>query len=724
MEDLMLTYGNAEYFSKLLYQKLNKEYLRRIDSYYDQCVCLKVVKAFEYPTLNNWVAGRFYPDGAKFRELYEKAQTSPLTRSGIKEFDRNTREIQSVTCTLTMAQDHTMEMVKNYQKTLGAKACWTVCTETGEIASAVLVANTKCSQYAHAAESLARRDNFKPQVMYSDTWPHLQKFWAILFGTMVIGRLGLFHFMQRIIRTLRDSHMHFRKSIWDLRLSVYQYNSLDYDKVINALKLGTMDRNGYCYTDTEIYELQMNGKFKKRYDKWIRKKIYDSQTIKENLQQWFIKYKVTHSEGKTPGQGVRDERTNKCLFTSETKNSIDEALTTCNYISDVLPIHQMYTVLPVTSKSTHNLNEYVSHRVESRLEGFHDPLSNYANSGMTSMLADILHLSGTARYNMNVRQKRIVRKEEKEEGDKEEEESNVLPYHYMDVPPFLSHIDLEMVNINALKAGITDLPFKKLQALPPDNGERFFSQYFCEQKKRNYEVKPDPYNDRCQCMKCAKNQTKLLHQQVWPTNMNYVDLTDGTSQLNAISSPKKTNRRTKIECLSDSNSYVKMENVPTNVNPTCALPSASLQHQPSKPQYYESNVPYNWPQPYPLPNLNPLYYKSYVPYTWSEPYPLPLPSIPLTAGVHSHQHTLTKYDYCNSLSIAPQYPIVHGQNHLVIQREAKQEATPQFEQKLHRKPQTEICCSPFQQYLKKRRGRPPHCPIKCRRIFKYKFNAY
>ena len=130
MEDLMLTYGNAEYFSRLIYQKLNKEYLRRIDSYYDQCVYLKMESAMEYPSLNNWIAGRYYPDGAKFRELYEHAQSSRLTRSGVTEFERHTREIQSVTCNLTMAQDHTMEMVKNYQKKLGAKACWTVCTES------------------------------------------------------------------------------------------------------------------------------------------------------------------------------------------------------------------------------------------------------------------------------------------------------------------------------------------------------------------------------------------------------------------------------------------------------------------------------------------------------------------------------------------------------------------------------------------------------------------
>ena len=221
---------------------------------------------------------------------------------------------------------------------------------------------------------------------------------------MVVGRLGLFHFMQRIIRTLRDSHMHYRQAIWDLRMAVYEYDSWDYERVINALKIGTMDRNKYSYTEREIHELKMNGKFKKRYDKWIRKRIFDYDTIKENLNWWFIKYKVTNSEGKPLGQGMRDERTNKCLFTPDTKSSYEEALTTCNYIGDVLPLHEMYSTLPVTPKSTHNLNEYISHRVESRLEGFHDPLSNYANSGMTNALADTLHLAGTARYNNNIRQ--------------------------------------------------------------------------------------------------------------------------------------------------------------------------------------------------------------------------------------------------------------------------------------------------------------------------------
>ena len=97
-----------------------------------------------------------------------------------------------------------MEVVKSYQKSLGAKACWTCCNENGEIAAACLVQSTKAIDLAHAAGSLFRREDFRPKVMYADTWPHLKNFWKLLYGPTVCGRLGLFHFMQRIIKTMSD----------------------------------------------------------------------------------------------------------------------------------------------------------------------------------------------------------------------------------------------------------------------------------------------------------------------------------------------------------------------------------------------------------------------------------------------------------------------------------------------------------------------------------------
>ena len=247
-----------------------------------------------------------YPAGAKFRELYERAQLSPLTLCGIPALERCTREIQSVTCSLTMAQDHTHDVVNNYPRSLGAKACWTCCTETGEIAAAVLVRDTKSANYAHAAEQLLRRNDFKPKIMYADTWPHLDKFWRLLLGVNCKGRLGLFHFMTRIVKTLRDNHIDYRKAIWELKRALYCYEALGYERLMTALKEGLMAKDGHKYTDEEITELQHSSKFKERYDKWLRKIIYKPPQLVKNLEKWFIQFKVRHSLGKEEGQGKVD----------------------------------------------------------------------------------------------------------------------------------------------------------------------------------------------------------------------------------------------------------------------------------------------------------------------------------------------------------------------------------------------------------------------------------
>jgi hypothetical protein len=291
LEDLMITYGNGEHFSRSMYQRLNYEYLNRIDTYYDQCKMMQHKNVLEYPQLCEWT-GQQYPDGAKFREIYDKAQQSNLTRSGIPETERYTREIQGVGCSLSMAQDHTMEVVKNY-KNGDVRACWTACNEHGEIACAILVTNTKGSQFAHAAECLVRRNNFKPKVMYADTWPHMTKFWALLLGSTCIGRLGLFHFMTRILKTLRDSHIDYRKSILELRKAIYKYDEMDYMRLVHSLKEGKMARSGTKYTEGDIYDLQISGKWKQRYDKWLRKVIFDTQTLRDNLNIWFDNFKVT-----------------------------------------------------------------------------------------------------------------------------------------------------------------------------------------------------------------------------------------------------------------------------------------------------------------------------------------------------------------------------------------------------------------------------------------------
>jgi hypothetical protein len=322
-----------------------------------------------------------------------------------------------------------MDVTKNYLGNVGAKACWTCCSETGEIACAVLVPNTSAGQYAHAAEQVARRSNFRPKVMYADTWPHLDKFWNMILGPHVKGRLGLFHFMHRIVRTLRDSHQDYRLSIWKLKHCFWEYEATDYESVIFALTTGILGKTIHKYSHEEISEMQINGRWKQRYEKWLRKRLLPTNDMIRNLENWWIRFKVENSPGEALGRGRIDIKNGKKLFTPETKGAVVEAKKSCHYIGDVLSIEDMYTALPPSQNSKHGLREFICHRVESKLEKFHGPLSHFGNTGMSASLADTLHIAGTARYNCSMRQKRIVL-------DYTDEERKMTPSHFLSIPPF------------------------------------------------------------------------------------------------------------------------------------------------------------------------------------------------------------------------------------------------------------------------------------------------
>lgn len=173
-------------------------------------------------------------------------------------------------------------------------------------------------------------------------------------------------------------------------------------------------------------------------------------------------------------------------------------LISCQYIGDVLTFDQIYTSLSPSPYSTHGLREHMSHRVESRLEGFHYPLSNFGNSGMARMITDILNSAGTSRYNANIRQKKTVQKYT-------DEEQKLVPSHYLNIPKYYNHGEVALINENTIKTGVEFPPFLHLQIPKEDNGERFFSQYWEQQNRRNNTVTPHINNDRCQCEKCGNN---------------------------------------------------------------------------------------------------------------------------------------------------------------------------------------------------------------------------
>jgi hypothetical protein len=143
-DSIMLTYGNGELCSKLLYNSINRAYISRLKVYYSRLemeeseTCNKHV----YPEKDGGYIKAFPPLGETIRDMYDAAYSTAKNKWGISDHDRFTREIQSVKCTDVMTQDHTFSITKNYAKKVGAKAAWDVGTDTGEIASVVLVSST------------------------------------------------------------------------------------------------------------------------------------------------------------------------------------------------------------------------------------------------------------------------------------------------------------------------------------------------------------------------------------------------------------------------------------------------------------------------------------------------------------------------------------------------------------------------------------------------------
>ena len=120
----------------------------------------------------------------------------------------------------------------------------------------MFIPTTMTQHFAHAATMLARRPHFTPHAMYSDTWPHKKEFWASLFPDME-GRLGLFHFQKRILRTLRKKHIDFFEAVTSLLEALYDFHWKDYENLLEALKQGTLSPTGKCYTVQEISEMKM-----------------------------------------------------------------------------------------------------------------------------------------------------------------------------------------------------------------------------------------------------------------------------------------------------------------------------------------------------------------------------------------------------------------------------------------------------------------------------------
>jgi len=338
------------------------------------------------------------------------------------------------------AEDHTHEVVKNYyrRKQIGAFALWDVATETGEIATAVLVSSTKTSDLSHAAMSLSRRAHFKPKAMYSDRWPTKTEYWARLFGKELEGRLGLFHFLQRMTKTMRKHHVDYFLATNQLLDSVYYCNQQDYEALLVALKDGTLT-GGTKHMDEDIADLKATKYFHQRYSKYLRKEIRQPNAICLLLHKWFAYFKVTASDGAVPAEGRLDPLSQEALFTPETKQTLMNCKEKCMHLQDPLPLEDMYDVILPDPNSPHGLKQYLSRRGESNLESFHLMLAHFGNTGMRESLADNLNLTGTARYNLLIGHKLGLSKLT------DENTRRLTPARWETVLPYFNHSELNFV---------------------------------------------------------------------------------------------------------------------------------------------------------------------------------------------------------------------------------------------------------------------------------------
>jgi len=98
-------------------------------------------------------------------------------------------------------------------------------------------------------------------------------------------------------------------------------------------------------------------------------------------------------------------------------------------------------------------------------------LAHFANCGMRNSLADNSNLTGTARFNLGIRNKLHLLSTTAREQRKK------MPGSWETVTPHFNHSELAWANSLAKDCDIAEkIPFQHTEELVNDTGERFFSE--------------------------------------------------------------------------------------------------------------------------------------------------------------------------------------------------------------------------------------------------------
>jgi hypothetical protein len=490
LEDNILTYANAAVFSRKIWKRVLREYERRLLDYYSiakstGCLLGPYVSLFQF-------SGKFYaPSGDQLYNMYHSAERSKLTITGVSEYDRHRREMIGIGCDGLTAIDWTFSVCKNYNlREKGAATCFTMNNDAGQVAAAFLVQSTRVGEIAHGVRQVSLRPTFQPKVVATDTWPAKKEFWLRVFTSATTGMLGLFHFMKRIVDTLRITNSKFHHALRDLKECIYDHNTEDYGKLVEVLQNGTMSHAAEPMTHLQIEELKKTSRWNQRYSRFLRKDLHLPASIKQSLLCWVDKYKE-----------CKDPLTDQHLFVG-TARVVDRQIMHLHDIQCPKDV-EMYVKIPPGPRATHGLNSFRSRNPEPQLESFHAQFANYGNNRMSDDIGDDLHLRGIVARNLKIQHIIDVR-----EG---RIDVDPLPAHLVDIPLLQDHHFGLFVNNLAVATGcpVQGLPFKYLKPLPDDTGERFLAEYFHAQKERNQNdaTKPDIATDFCRC--CQAQATNI-----------------------------------------------------------------------------------------------------------------------------------------------------------------------------------------------------------------------
>ena len=256
MQRLMVKDGSGEMISHMFHKQRGLQYKHVNHDYFSQVeyenkdnsyIAANLIKEKDYQ-------GKYMISGETIRMMYTKGAYSRLTTTGVSDYMRHTREIQAVGCRTAVSTDLTFAVNKNYHsnKFNNGKACTsTITTGEGMKASACIVPGGDSKYIAHQQEAFARRLNVNPEVFVKDDMPKNIGMYREIYGDILFC-LGLFHFVQRITKTLEPGHDKFEVAVRDLTNGLSHENKHDLDNVIQALKNGSLGANNKKHTDDEI----------------------------------------------------------------------------------------------------------------------------------------------------------------------------------------------------------------------------------------------------------------------------------------------------------------------------------------------------------------------------------------------------------------------------------------------------------------------------------------